>query len=169
MHFQFKKMAAGSQPLQVRQQVDVSRLVQGLGDIRAPRPLLAELEVSCVGQDAVEVQGKLSVELDMACSRCLKPVHQHLNIPFHERFKLVKAPEEIQDEDDDTIYVDDETVDLVPYVEESFVLHIPMTAVCKEDCKGLCPNCGADLNEGACDCDTETVDPRLAALKDFFK
>lgn len=169
MHFQFRKMAASSEPLQVRQQVDVSRLVQGLGDIKVPQPLLADLKATYVGQDAVDVQGKLSVELDMSCSRCLKPLHQHLNIPFHEQFKLVKPSEEMDNEDDDTIYVNDENVDLVPYVEESFVLHIPMTAVCKDTCKGLCPNCGKDLNEGTCDCDTEVVDPRLAALKDFFK
>ncbi|GIP27434.1 hypothetical protein J23TS9_25640 [Paenibacillus sp. J23TS9] len=169
MHFQFRKMAASSEPLQVRLQVDVSRLVQGTGDIKIPQPLLAELKAAYVGEDTVDVQGKLSVELDMSCSRCLKPVHQHLDIPFHEQFKLVKQPEEVQDENDDTNYVNDENVDLVPYVEESFVLHIPMTAVCKETCKGLCPSCGADLNEGTCDCDTEVVDPRLAALKDFFE
>ncbi|MDR0269154.1 DUF177 domain-containing protein [Paenibacillus sp.] len=169
MHFQFRKMAAGSEPLQVRLQVDVNHLVQGLGDIKVPQPLLAELKATYVGQDTVDVHGELSIGLDMACSRCLKPVHQHLSIPFHEQFKLVKSSEEIQDEDDDTIYVNDENVDLVPYVEESFVLHIPITAVCKDTCKGLCPNCGTDLNEGACGCDTEVVDPRLAALKDFFK
>lgn len=170
MHFQFRNMAASSEPLQVHQQVDVSRLVEGLGDIKVPKPLQADLKASYDAiTETVNVQGELSVQLDMACSRCLIPVQQHLDIPFHEQFKLVKQPEKLQDEDDETIYVDNETVDLVPFVEESFLLHLPLTVVCKESCKGLCTTCGTDLNEGTCNCDKEVVDPRLAALKDFFK
>ncbi|MCM2997319.1 YceD family protein [Paenibacillus cellulositrophicus] len=169
MHFQFRKMAASSEPLQLRQQVDVSPLLKGLDDIKADGPLTAELTASYVGPDTVVVQGELSVQLDMSCSRCLTPVHEHLDIPFHEQFKLKKQPEEAEDEEDETIYVDNETVELVPYVEESFILNLPMTVVCKESCKGLCPTCGRDLNEGACGCNNEVVDPRLAALKDFFK
>jgi uncharacterized protein len=74
-----------------------------------------------------------------------------------------------QEEDEDLQYVADDKVDLVPYVEETLLLHLPYAALCQESCKGLCPNCGTDLNEQECGCNTDVIDPRLAALGDFFK
>ncbi|MOA30578.1 hypothetical protein D3C78_1516790 [compost metagenome] len=73
------------------------------------------------------------------------------------------------DEDEDLQIVTEDRVDLRPYVEESFLLSLPYSAVCSDSCKGLCPNCGTDLNVEQCSCDTEVIDPRLAGLKDFFK
>ena len=55
-------------------------------------------------------------------------------------------------------------VDLEPLARESLILDLPLAPLCRDDCRGLCPTCGADLNQGACDCPVETVDPRWAAL-----
>ncbi|MNP52676.1 hypothetical protein D3C76_1470850 [compost metagenome] len=104
----------------------------------------------------------------MACSRCLTEVPESLDIPFHEVFKLAKQSEEVQDEDDDIIYVEDDMVDLIPFVEEAFLLYLPQIPLCKTSCKGLCSQCGTDLNVSTCNCDKRVVDPRLAALKGLF-
>ncbi|GAB6988863.1 YceD family protein [Paenibacillus pini] len=171
MQLQFRKMASSTEPLQFHQEVDVSRAVEGRDDVSNLQPLQADLKATYLGPlipDTVDVQGKLSVQLDMVCARCLTVVHEHLHIPFHEQLKQGKQPEEFREEDD-TIYVDNEIVDLVPLVEESFLLHLPQTVLCKSTCKGLCPNCGVDLNEGTCNCDKQRVDPRLEALQNFFK
>ncbi|MGG3279767.1 YceD family protein [Paenibacillus solani] len=169
MLIQFRKLTTGDQPLLFHQTVDVSNVVKGRKDIVAVQPLEVDLTVTPTVTGAVDVRGRLQGGLEMTCSRCLKPISEQVNIPFHEVFQPVEDLEAIQDEDDDTTYVQGESVDLTPYVEETFLLDLPLAPVCKADCKGLCPNCGKDLNESTCDCDTEVIDPRLAGLKDFFK
>ena len=58
-------------------------------------------------------------------------------------------------------------LDIMPQIEESIYTLIPTKILCREDCRGLCPNCGADLNEGECSCKNEDIDPRLEALRNF--
>ncbi|OMF83169.1 YceD family protein [Paenibacillus glucanolyticus] len=170
MLIQFRKLTTSDQPLQFHQTVDVSNAVKGRKDIVAVQPLDVDLKATPSISGTVDVRGSLQGELEMHCSRCLKPINEHVHIPFHEVFQpVVEDPETLQDENDDTTYVQGESVDLTPYVEETFLLHLPLAPVCSADCKGLCPNCGKDLNEDTCSCDTEVIDPRLAGLKDFFK
>ncbi|WP_106766119.1 YceD family protein [Paenibacillus faecalis] len=169
MLIQFRKLTTSDQPLQFHQTVDVSHAVKGRKDIIAVTPLEVELKATPTVAGSVIVRGHLQGQLEVKCSRCLKPVTEQLNIPFHEVFQPVENPDMVQDEDEDIIYVKGESLDLVPYVEEALVLYLPLAPVCSEDCKGLCPICGKDLNETSCDCNTEVIDPRLAALKDFFK
>lgn len=169
MLIQFRKLTTSDQPLQFHQTVDVSRAVKGRKEIIAVTPLEVDLKAILSVTGSVDVRGRLQGQLEMQCSRCLKPVTEQLDIPFHEVFQPVEDPDNVQDENEDITYVKGESVDLAHYVEEAFVLYLPLAPVCSEDCKGLCPSCGKDLNEDSCDCDTEVIDPRLAALKDFFK
>jgi uncharacterized protein len=87
---------------------------------------------------------------------------------------MVPADIELEDgdeppvtEDDLDVYpYDEDQVDLEPLLREQVILAVPFAPLCREDCKGLCSQCGSDLNEGACDC-PPLIDPRLAALKDL--
>ncbi len=110
----------------------------------------------------------------VACGRCVDPV----KLPIDERLMVTfMPPSEIPDEDDeaeegvevaagdlDVFPFDGETIDLEPLFREQFVLAIPYAPLCKEDCKGLCFQCGTDLNTGSCSCE-QPIDPRLAGLK----
>ncbi|WP_422657341.1 YceD family protein [Paenibacillus sp. EC2-1] len=169
MIIQFRKLTTSDQPLQFHQTVDVSQAVKGRKEIVSVSPLEVDLTAILSVTGAVDVHGRLKGQLEITCSRCLKPVTEQLDIPFHEVFQPVEDPDKHQDDKEDITYVKGESVDLAEYVEEAFVLYLPLAPVCSEDCKGLCPNCGKDLNEGSCNCDTEVIDPRLAGLKDFFK
>ncbi|AIQ63909.1 hypothetical protein D3C81_328330 [compost metagenome] len=170
MKFHFRKIANADGPLHFHETVDVSEAVKGRKDILNVSPLSAELDALPAGTDIVAVEGKLSGDADMLCARCLNLVKTHMDIPFAEAFKWGKEPAvPDEDEDEDLIYVSDETVDLKPYVEENYLLHLPLSVLCADDCKGLCPTCGHNLNEGPCSCDNTVIDPRLAGLKDFFK
>ncbi|ANS73945.1 metal-binding protein [Paenibacillus yonginensis] len=169
MHFQFRKVASAEGPTKFHESLDVSDLIKGRKDVSSIAPLVSDLQLYAAGEDMVDVTGTLKTELHVACSRCLTPVARVIDIDFKERFIHGQEPEQEQDLDDNAIYVEDESVDLVPYLEESLMLNLPFAVVCKDDCKGLCPACGTNLNEHDCGCDTTAVDPRLAALKDFFK
>ncbi|MGM1045336.1 MAG: YceD family protein [Bacillota bacterium] len=169
MLIQFRKLTTSDQPLQFHQTVDVSRAVKGRKEIIAVTPLEVDLKATPSVTGSVDVRGRLQGQLEIRCSRCLKSVTEQLDIPFHEVFQPVENPDDVQDGDEDITYVKGESVDLAQYVEEALVLYLPLAPVCSEDCKGLCPSCGKDLNQDSCDCDTEVIDPRLAGLKDFFK
>lgn len=168
MNIHFRKLANADEPLVLHDVVDVSEVVKGRKDILAVAPLSLDLKALPAGTDSVNVVGTLSGEVDMLCSRCLTEVNSKLNIPFAETFKWLKQPILPEDEGEELIYIKDEIVDLIPYVEENFVLHLPDSVLCKADCLGLCQKCGQNLNEGTCSCDNTVIDPRLAGLKGFF-
>lgn len=172
MIIHLRQVNSSGAPVKIHQALDVSHVVKGRRDITAISPLQVDLQAEAADGDVVDVKGQLTAELDMTCSRCLKPLKQVVQAEFSESFKQGDDPEtdvQAQEEDDDLHYVADDKVDLVPYVEETLLLHLPYAALCEESCKGLCPVCGTDRNERDCGCNTDKIDPRLAALGDFFK
>ncbi len=113
--------------------------------------------------------GRLAFEGSVTCARCLNPVPFSgsedvvwLFVPAHQRPAAEET--ELDARDPDLIYYDDFKVRFDPLIEEQLQLELPMKALCREDCKGLCPSCGADLNAVACGCKT-TADERWGALK----
>ncbi|MEJ7597103.1 MAG: DUF177 domain-containing protein [Kofleriaceae bacterium] len=117
----------------------------------------------------------------VACSRCLEPMKLEIDDPLHVTFMPrheLPADDgeesEAADADDEGAQVNEEDLDLFPYegdvidleplFREQFVLAIPFSPLCREDCKGLCPQCGIDRNSATCTCE-KPIDPRLAALK----
>ena len=107
----------------------------------------------------LDLEMTLRSELDSLCDRCGKAFLQDKEVPF----QCVLA-EEVQNEDsDEIILLEQGTVDLGDLARTMFILDMDTKTLCSEDCKGLCPRCGADLNLGPCSCKKET-DPRLAVL-----
>lgn len=110
------------------------------------------------------LNGSLSTVLELYCDRCTKPVETSLSINIEEQF----SSESIDEEEIHTINSGSE-IDLTPILIDAILLNIPMKTVCDTQCKGLCPQCGQNLNEGMCDCSEHDVDPRFAVLKTLFK
>ena len=124
-------------------------------------------------QGPVKVQGKLenkadvfyltaavSVPVSTRCARCGKPVE------YVKKLDLALVITQTVSGDDlaeDVYVVEGDSFELDDIVREELLLHMELTVLCKEDCKGLCPRCGANLNDGPCGCKRE-VDPRLAVL-----
>ena len=73
-------------------------------------------------------------------------------------------PPAADEEDEETYPLRGELLDLQPLIRDALLLELPLAPLCSEDCQGLCPTCGADLNDGPCDCDHAPSDPRWAAL-----
>ena len=118
--------------------------------------------------------GTVRTELELACSRCLEAFRLPVDTPFDLRFlpasELAEEDErEVQDEDLDTSYYRDDKIDLNELLREQFYLVLPMKPLCRDNCKGLCPQCGTNWNTGACTCTAEWEDPRLAALKGLVR
>jgi len=170
MIINFRQISSSEAPVEFHQTLDVGHVVQGRKDITGISPMQVDLQAEPAGGGVAHVTGRLSTELDMSCSRCLKPLKHHVDIQFEEAFKQSDEDSvELDEGEEDLVLVFGERLDLTPYLEEALLLDLPFSAVCKDTCKGLCPSCGTDLNERQCDCNTERIDPRLAALGDFFK
>jgi uncharacterized protein len=93
----------------------------------------------------------------------LTPVAKTLDVELDERFQSL--PIRASDEEPALPIDADHHIDLEPILRELVILSTPMRVLCQADCLGLCPACGKDLREGACGCETDDIDPRMAALK----
>jgi uncharacterized protein len=132
----------------------------GIDPGRSVVPLDAEAEVDVILRPfsgGIAADGTVSAPWVGLCRRCTTPVEGELRIAVHERFADGSLPE------DEFYPITDDTIDLGPMVRDAIVLELPMAPLCREDCRGLCPQCGADRNEGDCACVVPT-DPRWANL-----
>jgi uncharacterized protein len=110
--------------------------------------------------EGILATGVISAPWQADCRRCLRPVSGLMEADFQELFE--RHPRE-----GETYLLHQDQVDLEPLVREIVLLELPLTAVCRVDCLGICPTCGADLNEGSCGCESVARDPRWAALDDL--
>lgn len=136
-------------------------------DCRVKEPLKIELHILPV-EDGYLVRGELTGGVILPCNRCAEDVHIQLDSRFEE-FEDVPAGDDADagQPGDSHILLDKGVpmLDLAALCWEEFVLALPMNPLCREDCKGLCPQCGANLNAAACHCVRDEGDPRLAALR----
>ena len=125
--------------------------------------------LSAAGPNRFYWHGRIKGSVALSCSRCLLPATASVNDETH----IIFADGGVSGEDDET--ADDPDVyqldpqalelDLRPAIREQWLLSAPSFALCRDDCKGLCPRCGEDLNAGPHDCSQEEADPRWAALR----
>lgn len=102
--------------------------------------------------------------LECACARCLKDFEK----PVRMRIETTLSEREQDSDDPDMFIFEGDTVDVDEIIRTDFILNMDQRILCREDCKGLCEKCGADLNEGPCACEKE-IDPRLAALRQLIE
>jgi uncharacterized protein len=119
---------------------------------------------------SVSARGRLCVAVRLECGRCLAENDHVLEIPVNEECALaqVDAPEAqlaSAGQDGQIPILNDEDLDLSELVRQLVALCLPSRPLCREDCAGLCPRCGHNLNEGPCRCGRDDADPRWAALK----
>ncbi|MGE5500046.1 MAG: YceD family protein [Syntrophothermus sp.] len=111
----------------------------------------------------------MEVQADLLCDRCSEEYLATLNKKFKLIYMFGQEPE--GDDTPDLYYINTETDKIVldEDVKDYAILSIPMKNLCSEDCKGLCPHCGADLNKGNCSCVSETINPVWASLQKLKK
>jgi len=120
----------------------------------------------------IRIKGHLSTQLELACARCLEPVMLDVKRDFEllyrpqgtdagrEELSVTAAEAEVS-------YYEGEGLPLEDVLREQILLAVPLKAICREDCKGLCPHCGKNLNSGQCSCAEPMEDPRWNALKEI--
>lgn len=135
-----------------------------------PKGFHAEVYVQWLESESLLLTGiAVNAEIEAECARCLKPVSLEISGKLMYLY-CSQNPEAIEDDEYMPVEIEHfgRVLDVMPQIEESIYTLIPTKILCREDCKGLCPECGADLNEGKCSCKNENVDPRLEALRNFI-
>lgn len=126
-------------------------------------------EIECIRTDyGLFAQGEIATQVEVQCVRCLASIPYPLTIQLADRFAYnpcaldqALAPA--------FPILNKGTIDLAPALREHMLLSLPLHPLCRPDCRGLCSQCGADLNEGPCGCSQEETDPRLAMLKELLR
>jgi uncharacterized protein len=144
--------------------------LEGMLDVpgKAAEPVHGRVELLRT-KTGVLVRAHLSMVEPETCSRCLGPLTEVLPIEFEEEFQstvdvTTGRPVSERPKEDDFLIDSNHMLDLTEAVRQYREASLAMKPLCREDCKGLCPNCGRDLNQGECDCDNAVGDSRLASL-----
>jgi uncharacterized protein len=126
-------------------------------EVAAGSPVAVDLMLERVPEGIV-VRGTLTAEWNAACSRCLEPVAGEISVHVDELFETHPLEGE-------TYKLDEDVIDLEPMVRDALLLELPLAPLCADDCAGLCATCGVNRNVTHCECVTQEIDPRWAALR----
>ena len=127
------------------------------------------LTVTHTEDQNIEITGECKFSLWIPCSRCLEPVRTAFDLIIDEKVDMKLSEQERIDALDENNYIQGRELDTDKLLHNEILINWPMRVLCKEDCKGICSRCGANLNQGSCDCDTADLDPRMAVISDIFK
>jgi uncharacterized protein len=136
----------------------------------APVHLIADIFKD---KDTFRLVGRVQSVLELPCSRCLDPFRLTVDEPFELTYQPRAAAtadetdRELHDTDSSVAFYENDELDLEQLLRERFELSLPMKPLCRDDCRGLCPVCGTNLNRETCACKTGWDDPRFAALKEL--
>ena len=139
--------------------------------IRLVEPVAVKGNVK-LARALVQVNGHIYTRAQVECDRCLQPVELPVDADFALEYITGSDYEsseaaELTDEEMSVSVFDGEAIDVDEIVKEQILLAVPTRVLCREDCKGICPECGIDRNSGECACVSDDVDPRWAALKNL--
>jgi uncharacterized protein len=141
------------------------------GEFRQVGALHVEGEAALVGSE-IQIVGRLAIRVEMSCARCLEPVDRDIAAGFDLLYRPIgtigaSTERELGDEDLNVGFYRGGGLFLADVLVEQVHLALPMKVVCREECQGLCPRCGANLNREHCRCGPKVMDPRLAPLADW--
>jgi uncharacterized protein len=120
-------------------------------------------------EDHIRLTGDLRTRLEMVCARCLEPVVEEISREFDLTYRPLgtmsrEEEERLKTDDTEIGFYEGDGLFLADVLAEQVILALPIKVICRSDCRGLCPQCGANLNGEDCRCESHAVDPRLAVL-----
>lgn len=148
---------------EVRLELNELSCFDGRETIKFLQPIRFDGILNKVG-DIITLTGTVTTLLELSCSRCIEKFSYVVDLNIEEKL----TNHDGANKDDDVIFIDSDTIDITEIIENNIIVTLPIKRLCREDCKGLCQQCGVNLNFSACNCTKDDIDPRLAKLKDMF-
>ena len=126
------------------------------------------MKVENAGNSTYLFHTEFEAKLHLPCDRCLTDVACPILLE-DDRERKLSAEETEKDPDEEETCIHGYELDVDEFIRSELFLRIPMKVLCREDCKGLCPKCGANRNLGSCGCEDGPLDPRMAVIQDIFR
>lgn len=173
-----KVLAQEGRQQRVKVELSQSAFICAEGEFPYTKKQPIELAITHTGNQVLHIQTVKSaldceeenrISVQIPCSRCLEPVEIDFDIEIDEEVDMKRTDQERIDDLDESCYIQDKVLDTDRLLYNEILIRWPMQVLCKEDCKGICSRCGANLNRKLCDCDTADLDPRMAVISDIFK
>lgn len=129
------------------------------------------ITVEYIKDGQIEIYGACRLTIEIPCDRCLDAVPTEFNLDFTKKVMVSDSSEETveSDELDESNYIDGYTLDVDKLICNEVLIGWPTKILCSEDCKGICNVCGQNLNQGTCNCEDTSLDPRMSVIRDVFK
>ncbi len=120
------------------------------------------------GKKLLKLSGHTKVTVAIPCDRCLKEVPVDFVLDFAQEINFGNPDENPEEALEISNFIEKNMLDADAFICNEILAQWPMKVLCSDSCKGICPKCGKDLNEGSCDCEQGELDPRMAAIRDVF-
>ena len=150
-------------------QIEMNEFVSDLGCFPIEKKSDAHIVVEHVKGRELLVKGQADLTIVIPCDRCLKDVPTEMHLDFEKDVDLSDINDEKLDELDEKNYIDGYHLDVDKLLYNEILIGWPMKILCSDDCKGICNVCGQNLNEGTCNCEDTSLDPRMSVIRDVFK
>ena len=137
-------------------------------DVRFPNPVIVDATFTVL-YEGISLKAKVFADLVYVCDRCGEEFSGSLEFEFEEILKKEASVQDADDPNPDVILFSGSCVELDEIVYKNLFMNIPTKKLCNTDCKGLCPQCGKNLNKGDCGCTASETDPRFDVLDKFFE
>ncbi|WP_066502998.1 YceD family protein [Abyssisolibacter fermentans] len=152
--------------ISLKENISMNLLALETKELEFTTPIDINLEIYKVDKASLYVNGTVDYQCIDVCDRCLNA----FNRKAHENFSGKIIEKEEQEEYEDIIfYHENGKIDITDMIKTVILYNLPMKTLCDENCKGICPKCGQNLNEKQCNCEINDIDPRLSKLENFFK
>ncbi len=147
-------------------EMNVFRTPDGEYEVADQTPV--RLHIVNSGNRTLSVEGGVRLALIIPCSRCLEPVKVPFSLTLDRTLDMKLSERERAGAMEEQPYLEGCLLDIDRLVREELLLDLPMKVLCREDCKGICSRCGANLNAGECGCERSSPDPRMSVIQDIF-
>lgn len=145
--------------------------------LKCVEPIAGEIAFGNTGR-TIDVRGKFRTAIELECGRCLRTYQMPVTSTIEEELPIEGVPwapevgeeeeDRLPEEEADPLFADN-IFDLDEYLRQSILVNVPIKPLCEEDCKGLCPHCGANLNDGSCECPPDSEESPFAVLASLLE
>ena len=161
-----KKIQEDGTVVPLQYSFDLSKL-----EFNAVYPFVSPVQVSgtiTAHSGFAQMEAEVSFDFSVPCDRCASQIDRRFTYRFSHTLLASLSNEQDADEDRYIVLQEDGSLNVDSLLQEDILLALPTKFLCREDCKGLCPSCGKNLNEGPCSCSRHQIDPRLEVLKQLI-
>ena len=157
-------------------EIDQEPIVDAASGLKCVEPIKGNIAFGNTGR-TIDVRGKCRTTVELECGRCLRTYRLPITLAIEEELPLegqpwvaeeVESEEELPEEEKDPLFVDN-VFDLGEYLRQWILVNMPIKPLCDEGCKGLCPHCGANLNDGSCECPPDATESPFGALASLLE